>query len=74
MKDIIAIIDKRSVESSTESTDTNDLLKHYRNQLIQEPKGTYKSIIITKDGIYFSPFTSNTIKRRSERSVRLLSK
>ncbi|WP_428910290.1 extracellular matrix regulator RemB [Niallia sp. Krafla_26] len=64
--EIIAIIDKKSIESSTE---LNDLLKRYNHHSIHQPNGTYKSIIITKKQVYFSPFTSNTLKKRSEQGL-----
>lgn len=66
-EDIIAVIDKKSIESST---DMDNLLKYYGSQPSQQLKGTFKSIIITKKDLYFSPFTSNTIKKRSEQSAR----
>ena len=37
--------------------------------IYQQLKETYKSIIITKKQIYFSPFTSNTLKKRSEQGL-----
>ena len=61
--EIIAIIDKKSFETAT---DTNELLNHS----IHHPKGTFKSIIITNNHIYFSPFASSTlIKRIQKQSV-----
>ncbi|WP_338471237.1 DUF370 domain-containing protein [Niallia sp. XMNu-256] len=60
-KEIVAIIDKKSIESST---DLNDFLKQYENHSVHQSKGTFKSIIITNNHIYFSPFTSNTLKKR----------
>ena len=61
--EIIAIIDKKSFETATE---TNRLLNHSKHH----PKGTFKSIIITNKHIYFSPFASSTlIKRIRKQSV-----
>jgi extracellular matrix regulatory protein B len=62
--DIIAIIDKKSFETATAM---NDLLSRYGDYSIQQPRGTFKSIIITNKHIYFSPFASNTLKKRSQK-------
>jgi len=71
IKDIIAIIDKKSVES----TDAiNDLLKNYNSHSIHQPEGTYKSIIITNNHIYFSPLATNTLKKRSQNGLYNLEK
>ncbi|WAA12302.1 extracellular matrix regulator RemB [Fervidibacillus halotolerans] len=58
--EIIAIIDKKTFEY------------HHANQkFLQDGKRTeniagkiYKSIVITNDKIYLSPFTTHTIKKR----------
>lgn len=61
--EVIAIIDKKSFETAT---DNNDLVNHS----LHHPKGTFKSIIITNNHIYFSPFASSTlIKRIKKQSV-----
>lgn len=58
--EIIAIIDKKSFETAT---DSNDLINHS----IHHPKETYKSIIITNNHIYFSPFASSTLIKRIQK-------
>lgn len=63
-KDIIAIIDKKSFQSSSLM---DDLLSRYPNHTIQELKGPYKSIVITTEQIYFSPLASSTLKKRSQK-------
>jgi hypothetical protein len=62
-KDIIAIIDKKSVELSESM---NDLLSHDEHS-IQKLGKSFKSIIITTKNIYFSPLTSNTLKKRFDK-------
>jgi extracellular matrix regulatory protein B len=63
-KDIIAIIDK---ESSNSSPYFEELLNKHENHLIDLAKGSFKSIIITSGTIYFSPLASSTLKKRSEK-------
>ncbi|RHW40435.1 DUF370 domain-containing protein [Neobacillus notoginsengisoli] len=56
VKDIIAIIDKDSVAASG-IRNTGDS--------INLSKGPIKSVVITEKNIYFSPLSSNTLKKRS---------
>ncbi|MGI8387686.1 extracellular matrix regulator RemB [Robertmurraya sp. P23] len=60
--DIVAIISKESVVSSSQM---NEFLMHDRAEVVDLSKGGYKSIVITKDKIYYSPLSSGTLKKRS---------
>jgi hypothetical protein len=62
LKDIIAILDK---ESSSSSPLVSEFLKRKEASLINLAKKSYKSIVITNDRIYLSPFASGTLKKRS---------
>lgn len=61
-KEIIAIIDKHSIRSSPLM---DKFIHHHQAQIMNLTKGNYKSIVITKDKVYFSPFSSGTLKKRS---------
>ncbi|MFE8704069.1 extracellular matrix regulator RemB [Cytobacillus sp. FJAT-54145] len=61
-RDIIAIIDKESVNSSQY---IKEFLDQHDNQVITLSKGAFKSIVITIDKIYYSPLASGTLKKRS---------
>ncbi|WP_338450434.1 DUF370 domain-containing protein [Niallia oryzisoli] len=63
-KEIIAIIDKNSFNSST---NMDNFLQRYKNQSEHFAKGSYKSVIVTTDQIYFSPLASSTLKKRSQK-------
>ncbi|WP_394237935.1 extracellular matrix regulator RemB [Niallia oryzisoli] len=63
-EDIIAIIDKKSF---TSSTNMDEFLQQYNNQSEHIAKGSYKSVIVTAEQIYFSPLASSTLKRRSQK-------
>ena len=59
--EIITILDKQTVESSPNSKEFLE-----RQKAMSNGKGSsYKSIVITKDTIYFSPIASNTLKKRT---------
>lgn len=60
--DIVAIISKECVVSSSQM---NEFLTHDRAEVVDLSKGGYKSIVITKDKIYYSPLSSGTLKKRS---------
>jgi extracellular matrix regulatory protein B len=61
-KDIIAILDKESVKSSP-------LLQEFIDQQVERiidiSKGSFKSIVVTCDHIYYSPLASGTLKKKS---------
>lgn len=61
-KDIVAILDRQILTSSTIA---NDFLMNQNNKVIELSHGETKSIIITVNGIYFSPFASHTLKKRA---------
>lgn len=62
LKDIIAILDK---ESSGSSPMVTEFLQRNKGSLINLAKKSFKSVVITKDRIYLSPFASGTLKKRS---------
>ncbi|SFB01575.1 MULTISPECIES: extracellular matrix regulator RemB [unclassified Bacillus (in: firmicutes)] len=61
-KDIIAILDKDSFNSSTMA---EEFLKRKENTAINLAKGHFKSVVITLDKVYLSPLSSGTLKKRS---------
>ncbi|MGS2777213.1 extracellular matrix regulator RemB [Robertmurraya sp. GLU-23] len=60
--DIVAIISKESVVSSSQM---NEFLMHDCLVVVDLSKGGYKSIVVTKDKVYYSPLSSGTLKKRS---------
>lgn len=60
--DIIFILDKQTIVSSEITT---GFLEKHRSASINAENNAYKSIVVTKDTIYFSPIASNTLKKRS---------
>lgn len=63
-KDIIAIIDKESVNSSQS---VKEFLDRHDQHVFNLAKGSFKSIVITTDKVYFSPLASGTLKKRSSK-------
>lgn len=64
-KEIVAIIDSNIVEESEiikEFIDVNDR----KNNIVHISDGTFKSIVVTENKVYFSPLTAVTLKRRSQ--------
>jgi hypothetical protein len=62
-KDIIAIVDKQSGDSSLL---VKEFLKKHEGNLINLAKNSFKSIVITNEHVYLSPFSSGTLKKRSD--------
>ncbi|WP_147535984.1 extracellular matrix regulator RemB [Bacillus marasmi] len=62
-KEIIAIIDKHSIRSSPLM---EKFIQQRKDQIINLTKGNYKSVVITSNKVYFSPFSSGTLKKRSK--------
>jgi extracellular matrix regulatory protein B len=62
-KDIIAIVDKQSGDSSSL---VKEFLKKHEGNLINLAKKSFKSIVITNEHVYLSPFASSTLKKRSD--------
>ncbi|WP_141434447.1 extracellular matrix regulator RemB [Bacillus sp. 03113] len=60
--EIIVIIDKDSIASSDYM---KALFMRQKNQMIDLANGSYKSLIVTTNHVYFSPLTSGTLKKRS---------
>lgn len=61
-KEIIAVINKDSYDTTSEMEEIQQL---YGNKLFDVAKGSYKSIIVTENKVYLSPFASGTILKRS---------
>jgi extracellular matrix regulatory protein B len=62
VKDVIAILDKESVNSSSL---VEEFLKRHEGNVINLSKGAFKSIVITPKKVYLSPLASGTLNRRS---------
>jgi extracellular matrix regulatory protein B len=60
--DVIAILDWQLLKESEIANEFID--KNYKNNL-EKASGEAKSIVITVDQIYFSPLSSNTLKKRA---------
>jgi hypothetical protein len=61
--DIIAILDKKSVESSEEF---RKILRLRKSSVMDLSKGNFKSIVMTSEDIYLSPLSSTTLNKRSK--------
>lgn len=61
-QEIIAILDKESVNSSSF---VEEFLNRHKGNVVNLSKKTYKSVIITTELIYLSPLSSGTLKKRS---------
>ncbi|HLO12545.1 MAG TPA: extracellular matrix/biofilm biosynthesis regulator RemA family protein [Pseudoneobacillus sp.] len=61
-KDIIAILDKDSVHSSHY---IQEFLQHNETNTENLSKNSFKSIVITNEKIFLSPFASTTLKKKS---------
>ncbi|WP_374703389.1 extracellular matrix regulator RemB [Bacillus sp. V3-13] len=62
-KDIIAILDKDSIQSP----DVGEFLQQKGENVINLAKGPFKSVVITDERIYYSPLASGTLKKRSQK-------
>jgi extracellular matrix regulatory protein B len=62
-KDIIAIIDQESAKASPLM---DEFVNHRKGIVFNVAKGKFKSVVITLDKVYFSPFSSGTLKKRSQ--------
>ncbi|HZG70370.1 MAG TPA: extracellular matrix/biofilm biosynthesis regulator RemA family protein [Chondromyces sp.] len=60
VNEIIAIIDKSSLKLSEEAVYLSD----YYQQSAKTADDSYKSVVITVNHIYLSPFSSGTLKKR----------
>ncbi|WP_335871929.1 extracellular matrix regulator RemB [Bacillus sp. 2205SS5-2] len=60
--EIIAIIDKASIQNSEEM---HLFLQKRKKQLQQLGKSPYKSLVVTQNHIYLSPLASGTLKKRA---------
>jgi extracellular matrix regulatory protein B len=64
-KDIVAILDKASVNSSKY---VEEFLECQNHSVVNLTKGSFKSVVTTTKEIYFSPLASGTLKKRSYKS------
>ncbi|KAB7707636.1 DUF370 domain-containing protein [Bacillus aerolatus] len=58
--EIIAIID----QNSTDLSEKNAANKVHKDSLALLANGGYKSVVVTGDHFYLSPFSSHTLKKR----------
>lgn len=61
-RDLIAILDQHIVH---ESKIMRDFLRKTTENVAEATKDSYKSIVITKEKVYFSPLSSSTLIKRS---------
>lgn len=61
-RDIIAILNK---DSALASPSFKEFLENGRP--VHVAKGTYKSIVVTVNQIYYSPLAAGTLKKRSKK-------
>jgi len=64
-KDIVAIIDKVSFQSSSENMET--FHHHQAKAAFHQKQESIKSIIVTTERIYYSPLASSTLKKRTQK-------
>ncbi|RFU67248.1 DUF370 domain-containing protein [Peribacillus saganii] len=64
--DIIAILDKQLFD---QSSITEDFLKQREQVSLNLAKGSIKSVVITDKHIYYSPLSSGTLKKRSQKKT-----
>lgn len=64
-EDVVAIIDQQLIDSSSI---INEFLQGQQDKknIIEGSKGYIKSVVVTRDRIYFSPLSSVTLKRRAQ--------
>ncbi|KON85922.1 hypothetical protein AF332_03260 [Sporosarcina globispora] len=63
-RDIVAIIDKEKALASEYAEERKERLE---DSVVNLAKGSYKSVVITTEKIYFSPLSSGTLKKRSHK-------
>ncbi|WP_070119980.1 extracellular matrix regulator RemB [Bacillus marinisedimentorum] len=70
-KDIVAIIDRHLLQSSTI---INEFItgQQKKRQVVEVTEGDIKSIVVTKEKIYLSSLSSATLKRRAETTGELV--
>ncbi len=61
--DVVAILDRQLIKSSTI---VNEFLEKQVNKIVELTSGDTKSVVVTVDRIYFSPLSSNTLKKRAQ--------
>jgi extracellular matrix regulatory protein B len=62
--EIIAIIDR---ESAGSSPIFEEFLGHREDAVVNLSKSQYKSIVITRNQVYYSPLAAGTLKKRSQK-------
>ncbi len=63
IEDLIAILDRESIKLSQYM---DVFIIHQNDKVFNAAIGPYKSIVITLNMVYYSPFSSGTLKRRSQ--------
>ncbi|MBE4907923.1 DUF370 domain-containing protein [Bacillus luteolus] len=61
--DVITILDRQLLKSSSIVNEFLDIQKH---QIVELANGDTKSVVITADKIYFSPLSTSTLKKRAQ--------
>jgi regulator of extracellular matrix RemA (YlzA/DUF370 family) len=62
-KEVVMILDR---QSSQASTIVSEFFNKQESKIVQLTNGEAKSVIVTIDKIYFSPLSSNTLKKRAQ--------
>ncbi|MDQ0233192.1 extracellular matrix regulator RemB [Metabacillus malikii] len=62
-KEVVMILDRHSSEASSI---VSEFLSEQKNKVVQLSNSKAKSVIVTTDKIYFSPLSSNTLKKRAQ--------
>jgi hypothetical protein len=62
-KEVVMILDR---QSSLDSSIVAEFLKKQEGKIVQLTNGEAKSVIVTMNKIYFSPLSSNTLKKRAQ--------
>ncbi|AZU59813.1 extracellular matrix regulator RemB [Neobacillus mesonae] len=65
VNDIIAVLDKESVQNSEM---LGEFLDQHKKKVMNLSKNPFKSVIVTDQYIYLSPIASGTLKKRSTQS------
>lgn len=65
MKDVVAIIDGDLLKDSPILNEFVNM-NHDNKKIVEISNGTAKSIVVTKNKVYFSPLSTVTLKRRSQ--------
>lgn len=65
-QDVITIIDRKLIKSSSI---VKEFLEFQSEKVVELANGDTKSVVVTKNNIYFSPLSSSTLKKRAHLST-----